>query len=384
MRDAVIVEAVRTPIGKRNGKLAAWHPVDLLAHTLRALIARSGIDPALVEDVITGCYSQLGEQGMNIGRNAVLAAGFPVSVPATTVDRQCGSSQQAVHFAAQGVMAGAYDIVIACGVESMSRVPMGSNAVSPGTPGSPFLHERFEGGLIPQGVSAELIAEKWALTRAAVDALSLESHRRAAAAIDAGRYAREIVPVPLGGGQPDMTIDEGVRRDTSLEKLATLKTVFKADGLVTAGNASQISDGAAAVLVMSREAAARLGLRPRARLVQFAVCGDDPTLMLTAPIPATRRVLARAGLKLEQIDRIEINEAFATVVLAWQRELDADFARVNVNGGAIAMGHPLGCSGARLMTTLLHELERSGGRYGLQTMCEYAGMANATIIERLD
>lgn len=384
MRDAVIVEAVRTPIGKRNGKLAAWHPVDLLAHTLRALIARSGIDPALVEDVITGCYSQLGEQGMNIGRNAVLAAGFPVSVPATTVDRQCGSSQQAVHFAAQGVMAGAYDIVIACGVESMSRVPMGSNAVSPGTPGSPFLHERFEGGLIPQGVSAELIAEKWALTRAAVDALSLESHRRAAAAIDAGRYAREIVPVPLGGGQPDMTVDEGVRRDTSLEKLATLKTVFKADGLVTAGNASQISDGAAAVLVMSREAAARLGLRPRARLVQFAVCGDDPTLMLTAPIPATRRVLARAGLKLEQIDRIEINEAFATVVLAWQRELDADFARVNVNGGAIAMGHPLGCSGARLMTTLLHELERSGGRYGLQTMCEYAGMANATIIERLD
>ena len=384
MRDAVIVEAVRTPIGKRNGKLAAWHPVDLLAHTLRALIARSGIDPALVEDVITGCYSQLGEQGMNIGRNAVLAAGFPVSVPATTVDRQCGSSQQAVHFAAQGVMAGAYDIVIACGVESMSRVPMGSNAVSPGTPGSPFLHERFEGGLIPQGVSAELIAEKWALTRAAVDALSLESHRRAAAAIDVGRYAREIVPVPLGGGQPDMTVDEGVRRDTSLEKLATLKTVFKADGLVTAGNASQISDGAAAVLVMSREAAARLGLRPRARLVQFAVCGDDPTLMLTAPIPATRRVLARAGLKLEQIDRIEINEAFATVVLAWQRELDADFARVNVNGGAIAMGHPLGCSGARLMTTLLHELERSGGRYGLQTMCEYAGMANATIIERLD
>lgn len=383
MREAVIVEAVRTPIGKRNGRLSQWHPIDLLAYTLVELIRRAGIDPASIDDVIAGCYSQIGEQSMNIGRNAALAAGFPESVPGTTVDRQCGSSQQAIHFAAQGVMSGAYDIVIACGVESMSRVPMGSSAQGPGQPSSPRLMARYTGGLIGQGLSAEAIARKWDLTRADVDAFSLESHQRAARATDEGRFAQEIVPVPVGSDGALMTVDEGIRRDTSLDKLANLKTPFQSDGLVTAGNASQISDGAAAVLVMGREVAERLGLRPRARFAAFAVCGDDPILMLTAPIPATRRALSKAGLTLQDIDRIEINEAFASVVLAWQRELGADLARVNVNGGAIALGHPLGCSGARLMTTLLHALERSGGRYGLQTMCEYGGMANATLIERL-
>lgn len=383
MRDAVIIEAVRTPIGKRNGRLSQWHPIDLLAHTLVDLVRRAGIDPASVDDVIAGCYSQIGEQSMNIGRNAALAAGFPESVPGTTVDRQCGSSQQAIHFAAQGVMSGAYDTVIACGVESMSRVPMGSSAQGPGQPSSPRLVARYTGGLIGQGPSAEAVARKWSLARADVDAFSLESHRRAARATDEGRFAREIVAVPVGPDGAPMTVDEGIRRDTSLEKLAGLKTPFQADGLVTAGNASQISDGAAAVLIMARDVAERLGLRPRARFAAFAVCGDDPILMLTAPIPATRRVLSRAGLTLQDIDRIEINEAFASVVLAWQRELGADLARVNVNGGAIALGHPLGCSGARLMTTLLHEIERCGGRFGLQTMCEYGGMANATLIERL-
>ena len=383
MREAVIVEAVRTPIGKRNGRLSQWHPIDLLAYTLVELIRRAGIDPASIDDVIAGCYSQIGEQSMNIGRNAALAAGFPESVPGTTVDRQCGSSQQAIHFAAQGVMSGAYDIAIACGVESMSRVPMGSSAQGPGQPSSPRLMARYTGGLIGQGLSAEAIARKWALTRADVDAFSLESHQRAARATDEGRFAQEIVPVPVGSDGALMTVDEGIRRDTSLDKLASLKTPFQSDGLVTAGNASQISDGAAAVLVMGRDMAERLGLRPRARFAAFAVCGDDPILMLTAPIPATRRALSKAGLTLRDVDRIEINEAFASVVLAWQRELGADLARVNVNGGAIALGHPLGCSGARLMTTLLHALERTGGRYGLQTMCEYGGMANATLIERL-
>ena len=383
MREAVIVEAVRTPIGKRNGYLSLWHPIDLLAHTLTELARRAGIDPAMVDDVIAGCYSQIGEQSMNIGRNAALAAGFPESVPGTTVDRQCGSSQQAIHFAAQGVMSGAYDIVIACGVESMSRVPMGSSAQGPGQPSSPRLAARYNGGLIGQGLSAEAVARKWSITRADVDAFSLESHHRAARATDDEHFAHEIVPVPVGPDGALMTVDEGIRRDSSLEKLANLKTPFQTDGLVTAGNASQISDGAAAVLIMARDVAERLGLRPRARFAAFAVCGDDPILMLTAPIPATRRALSKAGLTLQDIDRIEINEAFASVVLAWQRELGADLARVNVNGGAIALGHPLGCSGARLMTTLLHALERSGGRYGLQTMCEYGGMGNATIVERL-
>jgi acetyl-CoA acetyltransferase family protein len=383
MQEAVIVEAVRTPIGKRNGALKDIHAVDLLAHVLRALIERTRLDPAQVDDVIAGCYGQVGEQSMNVARHAVLAAGFPESVPATSVDRQCGSSQQAVHFAAQGVMSGAYDIAIACGVESMSRVPMGISASICGSPNAAAgLRERYRDGLIPQGLSAEMVARKWQLTRSALDAFSLESHRRAAYAADHGYFANEIAPII--NGQSTVANDEGVRRDTNLEKLAALKPAFKDDGTITAGNSSQISDGAAAVLIMSATRARELGLRPRARFVSFAVCADDPIMMLTAPIPATRRALERANLSLSDMDRIEINEAFASVVLAWQRELGADPSRVNVNGGAIALGHPLGCSGARLMTTLLHELERSGGRYGLQTMCEYGGMANATIIERLD
>ncbi len=383
MQEAVIAEAVRTPIGKRNGALKDIHAVDLLAHVLRALIERTRLDPAQVDDVIAGCYGQVGEQSMNVARHAVLAAGFPESVPATSVDRQCGSSQQAVHFAAQGVMSGAYDIAIACGVESMSRVPMGISASICGSPNAAAgLRERYRDGLIPQGLSAEMVARKWQLTRNALDAFSLESHRRAAYAADHGHFANEIAPII--NGQSTVANDEGIRRDTNLEKLAALKPAFKDDGTITAGNSSQISDGAAAVLIMSATRARELGLRPRARFVSFAVCADDPIMMLTAPIPATRRALERANLSLSDMDRIEINEAFASVVLAWQRELGADPSRVNVNGGAIALGHPLGCSGARLMTTLLHELERSGGRYGLQTMCEYGGMANATIIERLD
>jgi len=385
-REAVIVEAVRTPVGRRGGRLKEWHPVDLLAHTLDALVARAGIDPALIDDVIAGCVSQVGEQAINVGRNAALAAGFPESVPGTTIDRQCGSSQQAIHFAAQGVISGAYEAVIACGVEAMTRVPLGSSIENgPGQPYGPRLLARYNGNLVHQGVSAELIARKWNLSRKHLDAFSLESHRRAAHASAEGRFAGQIVPVPMREGANELiTHDEGIRPDTSMEKLAGLKPAFQADGTVTAGNASQISDGAAALLIMERAAAERLGLRPRARFVAFSLAADDPILMLTAPIPATRRALERAGLTLDQIDLVEINEAFASVVLAWQRETGADLARVNVNGGAIAIGHPLGATGARLMTVLLHELERSGGRYGLQTMCEGGGMANGTIIERLD
>ncbi len=387
MREAVIVEALRTPVGRRNGRLKEWHPVDLLAHTLAALVDRAGIAPDLVEDVIAGCVSQVGEQGLNVGRNAALAAGFPESVPGTTVDRQCGSSQQAVHFAAQGVMSGAYDAVIACGVENMSRVPLGSTVDhGPGQPFGPRMVRRYEDGLVPQGISAELIAQKWGLSRGDLDALSLQSHRRAAAATLEGRFEDQIAPVPVrsdDGGTTMMDRDEGIRPDTSMEKLAALKPAFKPDGMVTAGNSSQISDGAAALLIMERGLAERLGLRPRARFVSFSLAGDDPIFMLTAPIPATRKALDRAGLTLDQIDVVEINEAFASVVLSWQRETGADMSRVNVNGGAIALGHPLGASGARLMTALLHELERTGGRYGLQTMCEGGGMANGTIIERL-
>jgi len=388
MREAVIVEALRTPVGRRNGRLKEWHPVDLLAHTLAALVDRAGIAPDLVDDVIAGCVSQVGEQGLNVGRNAALAAGFPESVPGTTVDRQCGSSQQAVHFAAQGVMSGAYDAVIACGVENMSRVHLGSTVDhGPGQPFGPRMVRRYEDGLVPQGISAELIAQKWGLSRGNLDALSLQSHRRAAAATLEGRFEGQIVPVPVrneDGGTTMMDRDEGIRPDTSMEKLAALKPAFKPDGMVTAGNSSQISDGAAALLIMERGLAARLGLRPRARFVSFSLAGDDPIFMLTAPIPATRKALDRAGLTLDDIDLVEINEAFASVVLAWQRETGADMSRVNVNGGAIALGHPLGASGARLMTALLHELERTGGRYGLQTMCEGGGMANGTIIERID
>ena len=384
-REAVIIDAVRTPLGRRDGMLKAWHPVDLLAFALKGLVARNKLDPAQVDDVIAGCVGQVGEQAFNVGRNAVLAAGFPESVPATTVDRQCGSSQQAIHFAAQGVLAGSYDVAIACGVESMTRVPMGASVANgPGKPFGPAMMRRYNNVHFNQGISAEMLAERYHLTRECLDQFSLESHRRAANATKDGRFCREILPMQLDTEQGAVTVsrDEGIRPDSSLEKMATLKTVFKADGVVTAANSSQITDGAAAVLIMERSHAEKLGLRPMARFVEFALAAEDPVLMLGAPIPATRKILDRAALKLEQIDLIEINEAFASVVLAWQKETHADLACVNVNGGAIALGHPLGASGARLMTTLVHELERSGGRYGLQTMCEGGGMANATIIER--
>jgi acetyl-CoA acetyltransferase family protein len=384
MPNAVIVDAVRTPVGRRNGKLSGWHPVDLAAAPLKALIERTDLDPALVEDVVMGCTMTVGEQAMNIGRNAVLAAGFPDTVPGTTVDRQCGSAQQAIHFAAQAVMAGAMDIVIGAGVESMSRVPIGSTTdPGPGEAYGPTVAARYES--IHQGLSAEEIARRWSIGRDDMDAFALESHRRAAAAQDEGRFAGELVTLASPGPDGDTTMgaDEGVRRDTSLDKLGALIPAFSEHGLVTAGTSSQISDGAAAVLVMSEERAESLGLRPRARFHTFAVAANDPVIMLTAPIPATRLVLEKAKLRLEDMDVVEINEAFASVVLAWERELHPDMARVNPNGGAIAIGHPTGCSGARLMATLLNELERTGGRYGLQTMCEGGGQANATIIERL-
>ncbi len=329
---------------------------------------------------------QVGEQAANVGRNAVLAAGFPESIPGTSVDRQCGSSQQAVHFAAQGVIAGSYDVAVACGVESMTRVPMGSSAANgPGRPFGPAMMKRYNNVHFNQGVSAEMMAERWKISRTELDEFSLESHRRAAQAADQCWFSREILPVPVETEQGTVAMkrDEGIRVGTTMEKMAALKTVFKPDGVVTAGNSSQITDGAAAVLIMERSVAERLGYRPLARFVAFALAAEDPVLMLAAPIPATRRVLDRAGLTLNDIDRIEINEAFASVVLAWQRETKADLSRVNANGGAIALGHPLGASGARLMTTLVHELQRTQTRYGLQTMCEGGGMANATIIERI-
>ncbi|HEX6478851.1 MAG TPA: thiolase family protein [Ktedonobacteraceae bacterium] len=385
-REAVIVDAVRTAVGRRNGRLKDWHPVDLLAQTLSALVQRTGIDAGLVEDVIIGCVSQVGEQSLNVGRNAALAAGFPETVPGTTVDRQCGSSQQAIHFAAQGVLSGAYDIAIAGGVESMTRVPMGSSSQGPGAPFGSQMLKRYDNGLVHQGISADLVAQKWGLSRNELDEFSLESHRRAARAAAEGRFRGQIVPVEVRNEDGSTGIfdqDEGIRTDTSLEKLASLKPAFRPDGLITAGNSSQISDGAAAVLIMERETAEKLGLKPRARFVSFSLAGDNPIMMLTAPIPATHKVLKRAGLTLDQMDRIEINEAFASVVLAWQRETGANMQKVNVNGGAVAIGHPLGASGARLTTVLLNELERSGGRYGLQTICEGGGMANGMIIERI-
>ena len=386
MKSAVIVDAVRTPIGRRNGLLKDIHSVDLAAHVLRALIERNDLDPAVIDDVIMGCVMQVGEQAVNIGRNAALAAGFPESVPGTSVDRQCGSSQQAAHFAAQGVMAGAYDVVVAAGVESMTRVPMGASMAG-GTVGFPFgpaVTARYP-DLVPQGISAEMVAERWKISREENDKFSLESHERAARATDEGRFDREIAPVKVttDDGESEMRIDEGFRRGSTLEKLATLKPVFKEDGVVTAANSSQITDGSAAILIMSEEKANALGLKARARFHSFSVVGVDPVSMLTGPIPATTKVLERAGLKLDQIDIVEINEAFAPVVLAWEKEHHPDMAKVNPNGGAIAIGHPLGCSGARLMATMLCELERTGGRYGLQTMCEGGGMANGTIIERL-
>ncbi len=387
LREAVIIDAVRTPMGRRNGKLKDWHPVDLMAQVLSFLAERNNLKKELVDDVIVGCVTQITEQSTNIGRNATLAANFPESVPGTTVDRQCGSSQQAIHFAAQGVMSGAYDIVIAGGVESMTRVPMASNMGSDFS--APFglsMISRYAGKLVPQGISAEMIAQKWELGREQVDAFSLESHRRAAQATEEGRFKSQILPIRVlneDGTSTSFDLDEVIRADTSMEKLASLKTSFKADGVVTAGNSSPITDGAAAVLIMERSTAERLGFRPRARFVSFALAGDNPIIMLTAPIPATQKVLAKAGLTLDQMDLIEINEAFASVVLAWQHETQADMHKVNVNGGAIALGHPLGASGARIATTLLNELERTGGRYGLQTMCEGGGMANAMIIERV-
>ena len=388
MATAVIVDAVRTPLGKRNGKLKDWHPVDLAAETLKTLVERNGLDPVLIEDVIMGCVMQVGEQSLNVARNAVLAAGLPETIPGTTVDRQCGSSQQAAHFAAQGVIAGAYDVVIASGVEIMTRVPMGS-AVADGKYGFPFgpqLSARYApvGGLVPQGVSAEMIADKWNISREDMDRFGLRSQTLAQQATKEGRFEREILPVSDFEGKL-MTTDEGLR-DTTMETLGNLKPSFRSveeGGRVTAGNSSQITDGAASLLIMSEEKAKQLGLKPRARFVNFSLAGDDPRYMLTAPIPATHKVLERAGLKISDMDVIEINEAFASVVLAWEKELHPNMDIVNPNGGAIALGHPLGCSGARLMTTLLHELERTGGRYGLQTMCEGGGMANATIIERL-
>ena len=384
MTNAVIIDAVRTPMGKRNGSLKDWHPVDLAAHTLRALVERSDLDPALVDDVIMGCVMQVGDQAGNVGRNAALAAGFPESVTGTSIDRQCGSSQQAAHFAAQGVMAGAYDVVIAAGVESMTRVPMGASFLPGSMPFGPKVFERFD--LITQGISAERIAEKWDISRLANDEFALQSQLRAARATDEGRFDREIIPVPVttDEGEQMFARDETFRPDTTIEKLASLKPAFQPEGgVITAGNSSQISDGAAATLIMSEEKALALGLTPRARFVEFALAGVDPVMMLTGPIPATTKILERAKMKISDMDLVEINEAFAPVVLAWEKEHHPDMDRVNVNGGAIALGHPLGCSGSRLMATLLNELERSGGRYGLQTMCEGGGMANATIIERL-
>jgi acetyl-CoA acyltransferase len=397
MPTAVIVDAVRTAGGKRNGKLSGWHPADLAAETLSALVTRTGIDPGIVDDVVMGCVMQAGAQSVNVGRNAVLAAGWPEAVPATTVDRQCGSSQQAAHFAAQAVIAGAADVVVAAGVEVMSQVPMGAS-IGDGKFGFPFgprVNQRYAdvGGLVPQGISAELIADKWGLTREQLDAFGAESQRRAAQATAEGRFDHEIVAVrsihrdkdtgDINESDELVTRDEGIREGTTPETLANLKPAFKPDGKVTAGNSSQITDGASAALIMSEEKASALGLRPRARFHTFALAGVDPVTMLTGPIPATHKVLERSGLSIDDIDLFEVNEAFASVVLAWQLETGADLAKTNVNGGAIALGHPLGCSGTKLLATLLNELERTGGRYGLQTMCEGGGMANATIIERL-
>jgi acetyl-CoA acetyltransferase family protein len=388
----VIIDAVRTPMGrgKMGGSLSGIHPTDLLASILKSLVERNRIDPARIDDVIIGCVSQAGEQSATPGRAAVLAAGFPPHVPSTTIDRKCGSSQQAIHFAAHGITAGEYDIVIAGGIESMSRVPMGSARMGK-DPFGPAVAERFAPGLVSQGIAAELVAAKWNLTRDQLDAYSAASHRRAAAIQDAGGFKSEIVPISVDGQA--ITKDETIRVGTTPESLSQLKPAFENAEMmtrfpeigwrITAGNSSQITDGAAALLITSEETAKALGLKPRARFVGFSVCGDDPLLMLTAPIPATHKALAKSGLSIKDIDHFEINEAFAPVPLAWQKEFNADPERLNPRGGAIALGHPLGASGARLMATMLNGLEQTGGRYGLQSMCEAGGMANATIIERL-
>lgn len=394
--NAVIVDAVRTPSGKGKpgGALSGVHPVDLLAGTIEALLARVDLDPALIEDVIAGCVQQVGDQSGNIAHNAALAAGLPVSVPGTSINRQCGSSQQAAHFAAQGVIAGAYDVVIACGVESMSRIPLGT--ARPETKGQ-RMAARYPAGLVNQGVSAELVAHKWKLDRDTLDAFSAESHRRAVAATAAGAFDTETIPVALNP-QPDVqtqwhAVDETVRPSTTTDGLAQLTPSFRTDVLaarfpelkwvITGGNSSPLTDAASAVLITSETRAIELGLRPRARFHAFSVVGDDPLLMLTGPIPATRRVLQKADLSLDDIDAYEVNEAFAPVPLAWAHELGADPAKLNPLGGAIALGHALGSSGTRLLTTLVNHLERTSGRYGLQTMCEAGGMANATVIERM-
>jgi len=393
MNTAVIVDAVRTPSGrgKPGGALSGIHPVDLAAGVLRSVVERNGLDPAEVDDVLLGCVSQVGEQSSNIARQAVLAAGFDDVVPATTIDRQCGSSQQAAHFAAQGVIAGQYDIVIAGGVESMSRVPLGASATVAGSPMSPALRARYPEGLVNQGVSAELIAAHWGLSRDELDAYAAQSHERAAGAAAQGRFASQLLPVVVPEGVVET--DETVRPGTTAAGLAGLGPAFRTDAMgarfpdldwrITAGNSSPLTDGASALLIMSEQKALELGLTPRARFHAFTVVGDDPLMMLTGPIPATRRILERSGLTIDEIDVYEVNEAFASVPLAWAAEVGADAAKLNPWGGAIALGHALGSSGTRLMGTMLAYLEATGGRYGLQTMCEGGGMANATIIERL-
>ena len=386
MREVFLVEAARTPVGRRNGKLKDIHAIDLAARALKAVVDRSGVDPAQVEDVVMGCVMQVGEQALNIGRTAWLHAGYPVETPATTVDRQCGSGQQALHFAANLVQAGVCDLVIAAGVESMTRVPMGSTArvEGVGKPSTSEIKKRFH--LVPQGISAEMIAEKWGITREECDEFAYESHMKAARATQQGLFDREMIPMEIqaeDGTTEVFALDEGIRPDTSLEALATLKPAFMEGGIVTAGNSSQISDGAAAVMPASEDKVNELGLEPKARIVAQAVVGVDPVLMLTGPIPATDKVLEKAGLRLEDIDLIEINEAFATVVLAWKREHNPDMSKVNVKGGAIAIGHPLGSTGARLATTLVYSLQESGGRYGLETMCCGGGLGTATIFERV-
>ncbi|HET7580051.1 MAG TPA: thiolase family protein [Bacillales bacterium] len=381
MTEAVIVDAVRTAVGRKKGAFAKTHPVDLLVPVLQELVKRNDIEAGNVEDVVTGCVTMTGEQGGNIGRLATLAAGFPPEVPAFSMNRMCGSSQQAIHSAAQEILAGDVDIAIACGVESMTRVPMGSDIGR----FSRSLTSQYN--IVPQGISAEMIAKKWELSREEVDELSLASHQKAAKAADEGLFQREILPIEVNGedGQQTVDKDEGIRRNTSMEKLAGLTPSFQPkDGVVTAGNSSQISDGASGMLLMSREKAEELGVKPRARVVARAVVGEDPVIMLTGVIPATKKVLKKAGLSLDQMDAIEVNEAFASVVLAWQKELNPpDPSKVNPRGGAIALGHPLGASGARIQTTLLHELEDMEGKYGLHVMCIGFGMATATILERL-
>ncbi len=396
MRRAVIIDIVRSPFGRgrEGGALEGIHPVDLYAQVLQALIRRTGIDSALVEDVITGCVIQVAEQSGNIGRQATLAAGLPETVPAVTLDRKCGSAQQAVDFAAQGIIAGAYDVAIAGGVEMMSLVPMRSNRMGRDSEG-PMFRERYPEGLVHQGISAELIASRWKLNREELDRFALSSHQRAARAEDAGITGSAIVPISIRGesGERIVERDEGVRRDSTFEKLASLKPAFyseematrfpEIDWVVTAGNASQVTDGASAALLMEESVASRLGLKPRAAVTHFSLSGIDPILMLMGVVPATRKLLTRSGLRLDQIDAFEVNEAFASVVLGWARELDVDLERVNRLGGAIALGHPVGASGGRLLANLILALEEGQGRYGLQTMCESGGMANATLLERL-